>query len=322
MTELTIAIITRNRAAMLADALASIAAAKRPGDSCFEVLVVINGCADDSAQVIERFDGKLPIRAIDEPRIGEAHARNTAVNHARGHTIAWLDDDVIVSPNWLLSYLDAIRTWPTAGIFGGPIIPRFVGRPPAWFARTWPSFDNVYAMRLPASDGVIEPRFVPYGANYGIRTDLQRRMPYDVRLGRQPGNLVIGGAETKMIRALLAQGVEGRWVLAASVEHVIAPERQTLSYVHAYFVGQGFVQVLNEPERRSARGLMTEAGRLLSRAVDVASGLARRSLEDQIAAFIALSIARGRLLAHLRAVRGALPPADEPASERRGPLVA
>lgn len=250
--DLTIAIPTHDRADALDAALASLAAAMPPLGLAVEVVVVLNACRDRSAQVAARHAAQLPLAVVEEPRIGLSHARNAAVTAARGRFVAWLDDDVRVAPEWLRAYDAAIHAHPDADLFGGPIEPLFLGDPPPWFRRTWRRFDNVFATRSPQADGPITATYVPFGANFVLRTELQRAHRFDPVLGRQPGLLLRGGEETALISALLRRGAKGRWVKDAAVRHVVPPERQSRTHLARYYAGQGFEKSLRETPDRAA----------------------------------------------------------------------
>ena len=121
----TVAICTLNRAELLRRTLDWPAVMRLPDDADWEVVVVSNNnCIDHTDAVIKAFADRLPIRREFEPERGLSHARNRAVDAAKGDYIVWTDDDVVVAPGWLAAYIEAFRRWPEAAVFGGPIIPR------------------------------------------------------------------------------------------------------------------------------------------------------------------------------------------------------
>jgi glycosyltransferase involved in cell wall biosynthesis len=234
----TIAICTWSRAPMLRRALASHAAVLVPRGVEREVVVVDNGSTDETPEVVAEFGGRLPIRRVSEPTPGLSHARNAAVRAARGDYILWTDDDVLVPPNWMEVYAEAIRRWPEAAVFGGPIRPQFDATPPRWLARALPVVANAYALLdLGDAPAPFSERAVPFGANYVVRTAEQRLHPYSPRLGRVHDKLT-SGEETAVVRAILADGGTGWYVPTAGVRHLLAPERLTERYLRRYYVAQ------------------------------------------------------------------------------------
>src|ERR1700731_4965599 len=209
--QISIAICTWNRASLLRATLESIAAATAPRDSSFEIVVVANRCTDETEAVFGEFAGRLPIRLEHEPRPGLSHARNKAIDAASGETILWIDDDVLVRRDWLTEYERAFRRWPEASIFGGTIVPRFEGELPRRIRWLLPWISTAFSARS-FPEGPIDPGGpLPFGANFAIRTRDQRRFRYDPRLGRRPGNHLIGGDEADVILRVLQDGGTGQW---------------------------------------------------------------------------------------------------------------
>ncbi len=137
----SVVVCTRNRAASL-DALLDTASRLRiPARTAWEVIIVDNGSTDETAEVVRRHAGQLPIRRVEEPRIGLSHARNRGIAEARGRYLCWTDDDVRLDPDWLAGYVAAFDRHPDAAVFGGPILPQVEPPTPSWFARCsdcWP----------------------------------------------------------------------------------------------------------------------------------------------------------------------------------------
>jgi glucosyl-dolichyl phosphate glucuronosyltransferase len=253
----TVAICTRNRSRALERTLRSLAAIAIPASLQWEVLVVDNCSEDDTMTIIANNSHVLPLRIVAETRVGLSHARNAAIANARGDYILWIDDDVLVDPEWLRAYHDAFRAWPGAAFFGGPIVPAFEGAPPRWLQLAVPHVDNAYAARdLGSSPVELTRDTLPFGANFAVRTDEQRRYPFDPELGRRD-NALSAGEEWAVLEAMLAGGASGRWVPGARVQHVISAERQTVRYLRRYYVGNG----MSLARTRSATGERMLLGR-------------------------------------------------------------
>ncbi len=253
----TVAICTRNRSRALERTLRSLAAISIPPSLEWEVLVVDNGSGDDTRSFIARLSDMLPLRIIFETRIGLSHARNRAIAEAHGDYILWIDDDVLVDSEWLRAYHDAFRAWPDAAFFGGPIVPAFEGTPPRWLQLALPHVDNAYAARDLGNVAVPLTRdTLPFGANFAVRADEQRRYRFDPALGRRDATLS-AGEEWAVLEAMLAGGASGRWVPGARVQHVISAERQTVRYLRRYYVGNG----MSLARTRSAPGERMLLGR-------------------------------------------------------------
>jgi glycosyltransferase involved in cell wall biosynthesis len=256
--DITVAICTWNRADLLDLTLEHLSRQDLTDVASFEVLVVDNASTDRTAQVLQaRSGGSLPLRSIAEPHQGLSNARNAAVAAARGKHVIWTDDDVCVAPGWLAAYQAAFRAHPDAVFFGGPILPRFLGRPPRWLLRGIECVSTAYALR-DFGDGAfqLDRGRLPFGANMAFRSDALRRDSFDPALGRV-GAKLLSGEESAVMSSLLENGATGWWVPAATVEHMIPPERQTLGYLRDYYAAWGRTSHRmngREPGRRQLLG--------------------------------------------------------------------
>jgi len=261
----TVTICTRNRARSLARTLRSVVAAAAKVSEPWELLVVDNGCTDDTQQVIASFADALPIRSVVQPVPGLSNARNAGAAAANGRFIIWTDDDVLVDEGWLQAYCAAFAAHPECGVFGGRAVPRYDQPVTPWFVASEAHLNFLLAIRDSADWTAITPERLPYGLNYAVRTDIQRRYPYDPNLGVAPGRRM-GGEETTMVGAALADGVTGRWVWGSTVYHLIPPERQTTAYIFQYYRSLGYshpkLPLETDPATR-ARAFATASLRLL-----------------------------------------------------------
>jgi glycosyltransferase involved in cell wall biosynthesis len=103
--DVSVLVCTRNRSRGLADCFDALAtAAGRTPHLAVEIVVVDNASTDATFEVAQQWarNAKVPTRVLQEPRIGVAVARNTAVIGARGRIIAWIDDDCRVEESYFL----------------------------------------------------------------------------------------------------------------------------------------------------------------------------------------------------------------------------
>jgi len=246
--QVSVAICTWNRSALLRQTLDDVTRLEVPEGVAWEVLVVNNNCTDDTPRVLEAFAGRLPLRVVFERKQGLSSARNAAVREARGAYIAWTDDDVRLEQQWLAAYVAAFRARPDAAFFGGPIHPEFEREVPPWLAQVWSRVATAYGERALGPDPIRfdGQQLTPFGANYAVRADVQRHHPYDTRLGRRPGGMVLG-EEIALAQALIAEGLEGWWVPDARVRHFVPAHQMNTRYLRRYFRGLGQTLALMEP---------------------------------------------------------------------------
>ena len=131
----SVVISTRNRSGWLPDCLRSLA--DQDSDTPFEVIVIDNASTDGTAEVLGRWCEQDPrFRTAREERIGLSAGKNKGILLARGATVLFTDDDVIVDRSWVSSYVGLFaRRENDIVIAGGRIapVPHDLGPWPPWF---------------------------------------------------------------------------------------------------------------------------------------------------------------------------------------------
>src|ERR1041385_623617 len=129
---LTIAICTRNRAALLERAMRSVLP-QLTADA--ELLIVDNGSSDETLRVAQSLAAaNSQVRTLVEPTPGLSAARNTALREARGRVVVFLDDDAVAESGWLRAYRKFFLAPPSArvAVAGGFVAPEYETPPPGW----------------------------------------------------------------------------------------------------------------------------------------------------------------------------------------------
>jgi glycosyltransferase involved in cell wall biosynthesis len=124
--EISVIIPTRDRRAMLREALASVAAQRHAGfEVSFEVIVVDDGSTDGTWEDLSGCDasaydlprpGGTELRVVRTERRGPAAARNRGLAIARGTLIAFLDSDDLWAPAKLARQSRFMRDDPDCAI--------------------------------------------------------------------------------------------------------------------------------------------------------------------------------------------------------------
>jgi glycosyltransferase involved in cell wall biosynthesis len=244
--KVTTAICTRNRPASLRNTFASLVNVQVPKGLEWELILVDNGTGDSTSDVVNSFKDKLPIKYLREPQPGLSVARNRAIQAAQGDYLIWTDDDVLVNATWLGVYVSAFAKWPSASFFGGRIIPLIEAPSPVWFRDNWRKFSTALAHRDFGDEPILlnasTPSWqLPFGANFAVAMQEQKKYLFDARLGAAPGRSRVG-EETELLTNLVQDGKIGYYLPDATVQHVIGLERQTLQYLENYYkaVGETF----------------------------------------------------------------------------------
>lgn len=120
----SVMVSTWNRSGYLEDLHRLLAAQTMPHLD-FEVVIVDNGSADDTATVLQQLAARSPLR-LSCVRLGEnrgpAGGRNAAARHCRGPLLAVTDDDCLPTPQWLAGLVRCFDD-PTVAVTQGRVIP-------------------------------------------------------------------------------------------------------------------------------------------------------------------------------------------------------
>ena len=130
---LSVIIPTRNRAPLVGQLLASLAQQETVSYS-WEVIVVDNGCTDNTGDIVQQKRGKwdAQVRCVYEPLPGLHAARHRGAAEAKGEYLAYLDDDMVLAPTWLSGIQMLLDERADAVV--GRILPRWETPPPSWLA--------------------------------------------------------------------------------------------------------------------------------------------------------------------------------------------
>lgn len=121
MRATTVAIASHQRRASLLRLLGSLAdAIASDRADAVDVVVVLDGSTDGSAEAVAALAFPVPLRVVAKPRGGLASARNAGLAAATGDLVLFLDDDLVVPPGLLRRHAGAHADG--AGVVFGPCL--------------------------------------------------------------------------------------------------------------------------------------------------------------------------------------------------------
>jgi glycosyltransferase involved in cell wall biosynthesis len=226
---LTVIVCTHDRPDYLATCLASLTRGGQPHPGCGLVVVDSASSMPAAARIaaLAAVHGATTLR-VEEP--GLSRARNAGLAITRTEWVAYIDDDVRVSPDWVDAIAAAIRQLPAgAAALGGRIMPHWEAPCPSWWppelipaltVLTWNTAGRV-------GDGGLPPHVEPYGANMVFRASALRAIGgFPPQLGRV-GSKLLSGEELWVVRALRSAGHDVYYDPKISVTHSIQANRLT-----------------------------------------------------------------------------------------------
>ncbi|MDR2055508.1 MAG: glycosyltransferase family 2 protein [Desulfovibrio sp.] len=244
---MSIIIPTQNRSSMLICLLNSLINQKLPS-SVYEILVIDNAPTDNTEELVKCFIMQHPAYRIHytyEEIPGLLSGRHHGLKEAHADILTFLDDDVVLEPEYTLHILRAFAD-NRVDIVGGPSIPRFEKEAPAWLEHYFHKEKNGMITCFPLSlldfgnkAKDIAPEYV-FGLNFSVRKqalcDLGGFHPdcYPQEL-----LLLMGDGETGLTLKAKEQGMTARYEPGARVEHIIPASRLTEAYFKFRFFTQG-----------------------------------------------------------------------------------
>ncbi len=239
---LSVIIPTRNRSAYLVNLLDSLA---EQDNVLFEweVLVIDNASTDETKLIVEEKIKSLniDINYFYEKELGLHRGRHRGAKEANGKYVAYLDDDMLISDNWLRSageYL--IKSKVKA--FCGKILPKWEAKPEEWLLKvcTNRTFGLLTLLNLGEKISPIAPGNV-FGGNCFIEKKLifelggfnPDGMPSDLKFFR-------GDGESGFFEKFANAGYKAFYFPKAMAYHIIPKNRMTEKYLCKRAYLQGF----------------------------------------------------------------------------------
>jgi GT2 family glycosyltransferase len=187
-----------------------------------------------------------------EPLPGLTAARVRGIREARGELLVFVDDDNLLSPNYLEQAARLADEFPRIGAFGGTIEPEFQGAEPEWL-RPFRSHLALAHFSRDEWSNVAANGVLPCGAGLCIRRPLA--LAYADAVAGDPrrslldrsGDGTMSCGDTDMVLTCLDAGWGTARVTALHLTHVIPASRLDYTY-----------------QRRLARDIGYSYGRLLA----------------------------------------------------------
>ncbi|MEO8078752.1 MAG: glycosyltransferase, partial [Acidobacteriota bacterium] len=211
----TILIATHNRAALLDETLASIAAMRVSPALRWDAIVIDNNCTDGTRAVVERHvpGFPAPLSYLFEARQGRSSALNAGIARAQGTVLVFTDDDVRVVDGWLdAAAAPLLGSDASLAYTGGPVEPIWGADPPAWLDLARGDLWGTIAIQNHGRDPFLyeDARKVPLGANMAVRRNVFERVGvFRPDLGRAGGRLVLGQEVPELLTRVRGAGLRG-----------------------------------------------------------------------------------------------------------------
>jgi glycosyltransferase involved in cell wall biosynthesis len=175
---------------------------------------------------------------VREEKQGLCYARNRGIAESQGDVVAYIDDDILTSPDWLDGMLSIFRET-SCDAAGGCIHLDVDGRPlPRWLGqRIWGYLGYIdHGEKRVELDG---RRHYPHGGNMAFRREVfDRHGLFNVAIGRV-GNKLFKGSEVEFFHRISGAHAIILYEPKARVCHLIKPKELEKRYFRILQLREG-----------------------------------------------------------------------------------
>lgn len=131
----SVVVSTFNRASQLRGAIDRLVAQHTRVP--YEVIVIDNNSTDETPRVLEELglQHRALVRHRFESRQGVSYGRNSGIEVSRAPIVAFTDDDVQVTLDWVERITAAMKAHPHVDCVGGRVLPIWTKAPPSWVTK-------------------------------------------------------------------------------------------------------------------------------------------------------------------------------------------
>src|ERR1700761_5654441 len=151
------------------------------GAASFELIVVDDASTDNTAEILTQAQSRFNLKIVTNPTcLGRSTSRNEGYRHSSGEILIFLDADMLVVPDWLVSYTATLNRT-AANVVSGPRhnvqLPSTAAEPRLWLAdllETTPAelFQHDAAAQFRKLDSFSVPGQYPDPTSRSLATDI------------------------------------------------------------------------------------------------------------------------------------------------------
>ena len=135
--------------------------------SDFEIIVVVDGSTDGTAQALRELKPPCTLRVIEQLNGGPSAARNSGIRVARGDLLLFIDDDIVCSPGLFRWHVEAHADVRAAVVYGPismapeapPSVLKYANA--TWFQDYYGRVEAQHGLNLPKDDYLISNSSIP-----------------------------------------------------------------------------------------------------------------------------------------------------------------
>jgi glycosyltransferase involved in cell wall biosynthesis len=252
--KLSVVICTHNRAKYAVECVEALLRCN--ASEQLDIVVVDNASSRTEREFLVNGLATLPVRFEEQPLPGVSHARNMGASLARSEWFAYVDDDALAFPDWVVRARSLVAAaGERDGLIGGAVLPRWPDHPiansvpPERLGSRWRTL-----LSLVDSERVAHGAAIPevVACNMLVRRRLVEEVGgFHTALGRTPGSL-LGGEEIELARRIAAHGYRVSFDPSLRVYHQIHAERLGTGWIRKRAEAEGELLWRCSPSAKTA----------------------------------------------------------------------
>lgn len=230
-------ICTYNRAHLIGLCFDSFTRLKIPNSVSVELIVIDNNSQDHTKSVYESYVDRLNFdsRYFVEIEQGLSNARNLGIKKVTGDYIIFIDDDALLTSNYLVNLHDLLKN-KNILVGGGKVIPYFIDEIPVWYNKTTRKLISEidYGEKIKP----LKNKY-PFGANMWFHRKVFEKVGvFNPELGRK-GNNLMAGEELDLFNRIAKENLQIYYTPDSSVYHIIPKNRTEYEFINKFCIGAG-----------------------------------------------------------------------------------
>ena len=175
-------------------------------------------------------------RHVHQKKTGLSFARQKGIEEASSDLLVFVDDDNVVSPDYLVQALQIEQDWPQLGVWGGSILPEFEIEPPVGL-RKFLGYLALREIKTARWTNIVECSDAqPWGAGFCVRANVATAYIKHCRetnlnlTGRENRNL-LSGDDTEICYVACSIGLGFGVFPELNILHLISSNRLREDYI-------------------------------------------------------------------------------------------
>ena len=208
----------------------------------WELIIVNNGCDDNTMLVVESLwpslNSHIRLTIVVEPRPGLSFARRTGIGYAHYSFVLFCDDDNWLADNYVEGIFQVLNEHPEITACGGQGVPVFESAEPSWFQDYYEVF-AVGDQSLNEENGRL---LSLYGAGLAVRKSSVEslfRSGFNPLLTDRAGKSLSSAGDTELCYAITLAKGQLFFDRRLHFDHYIPRHRATWQYVQDMFKSYG-----------------------------------------------------------------------------------